>query len=87
MSLIGLGIAGAVSVFGHIRTREYVRRRLRFTSIIEKPGIGLAAGALTTVAVAALPVVGIPTGLILGAGVGTGVAFGAKDAKSRRLED
>jgi hypothetical protein len=71
MGLIGLGIAGAVGVFGHIKSREYVRRKLRFTSFIEKPGIGFAAGAVTAIAVAALPVVGIPTGLIVGAGVGS----------------
>ena len=87
MGLIALGVASAAGVFGHIKTRDFVKRRLRFTSFIDKPGMGLAAGAVTTVAIAALPIVGIPTGLIVGAGVGTGVALGARDAKGRRLED
>lgn len=87
MGLIALGIAGAAGVFGHIKSRDFVKRRLRFTSFVDKPGMGLAAGAVTTVAVAALPVLGIPAGLIVGAGVGTGVAMGARDAKGRRLED
>jgi len=87
MGLIGLGIAGVAGVFGHLKSRDYVRRRLRFTSVIDKPGVGFAAGAVTAIAVAALPVVGIPTGLIIGAGIGTGVSMGAKDAKGNRLED
>lgn len=87
MGLIALGVAGAASVFGHIKTRDFVRRRLRFTSFIDKPGMGLAAGAVTTVAVAALPILTLPVGIIVGAGVGTGVAMGARDARGRRLED
>ena len=87
MGLIALGIAGAAGVFSHIKSRTYVRKKLRFTSIIDKPGIGLAAGAVTAVGLAALPIVTLPIGIIVGAGVGTGVAFGARDAKGGRLED
>lgn len=88
MGLITLGIAGAAGIVGHMKSREFVRRKLRFTSIIDKPGIGIAAGAVTTIGLAALPVVtlGLPA-IIVGAGVGTGVAFGARDARGRRLED
>ena len=83
--LIGLGVAGVVTVVGHLKSRKFVGRRLRFTSIVEKPGIAVAAGVVAAVAaapvVAILPLVGTGTALLFGAGVGTGVALGAKDAK------
>ncbi len=88
MGLITLGIAGAVGIVGHMKSRDYVRRKLRFTTIVDKPGIGVAAGAATAIGLAALPVVtmGLPV-ILVGAGVGTGVAFGAKDARGNRLGD
>ena len=88
MGLITLGIAGAVGVVGHMKSRDYVRRKLRFTTIVDKPGIGVAAGAATAIGLAALPIVtmGLPV-ILVGAGVGTGVAMGAKDARGNRLED
>lgn len=87
--LIGLGIAAGVAgvsgVMGHRFSRDYVRKKLRFTSIVEKPGLGLAAGAVATIAaapvVAIAPFVGVGTALLFGAGVGTGVALGAKEAR------
>ena len=87
MGIILLGIVGAAGVVGHLKSRDYVRRRLRFTNIINKPGIGFIAGAVTAIGVAALPIVGIPAGLIIGAGVGSGVSMGAKDARGNRLGD
>lgn len=89
--LIGLGVAAAVGVFGHIKSRKFVGRKLRFTSVVEKPGIGLAAGVAATIVaspvVALLPLVGVGTAIAFGAGVGTGVAMGASDAKRPLLED
>lgn len=83
--LIGLGIAGVVTVVGHMKSRKFVGKRLRFTSFVEKPGVSVAAGVVAAVAaapvVAFLPLVGTGTALLFGAGVGTGVALGAKDAK------
>jgi len=83
--LIGLGIAGVVTVVGHVKSRKFVGRRLRFTSIVEKPGISIAVGVAAAVVaapiVAVLPLVGTGTALLFGAGVGTGVALGAKDTK------
>jgi len=84
-ALISLGIAGAVTVVGHVKSRKFVGRRLRFTSIVEKPHIPIAAGVVAAVVaapvVAILPLVGTFTAMAFGAGVGTGVAMGAKDAK------
>ncbi len=88
--IIGAGIAAAAGIFGHTSTRSFVGRRLRFTSIVEKPSFGLAAGAVATAVAlpfAALPIVTVTTAIVFGAGVGTGAALGAKDAKRPLLED
>ena len=89
--LIGLGVAAAVGIFGHIRSRKFVGQRLRFTSVIEKPGIGLVAGVIAAILaspiVAVLPIIGTGTAVAFGAGVGTGVVLGARDAKKPLLGD
>ncbi len=89
--LIGLGVAAAVGIVGHMKSRKFVGRKLRFTSVVEKPGIGLAAGVAATIVaspiVAVLPLVGVGTAVAFGAGVGTGVSLGASDAKKPLLED
>ena len=88
--MIALGIAGVAAVGGHLKSRSWVRRKLRYTKTIEKPGLGLAAGVVTSVVaaplVAVLPIVGVGTAIALGAGVGTGVALGAKDARDGKVD-
>ena len=83
--LIAAGIAGASGVFGHIKSRHFVGQKLRYTSVVEKPLLGVWAGVGATVVaapvVALLPIVGAGTAIAIGAGVGTGVALGVKDSK------
>lgn len=83
LELIALGAAGAAGVFGHVKSRDFIRRKLRYTKITEKPamGIGLATGAATVVVVAALPLVSVVPAVVVGAGIGTGVAAGIKQAR------
>ena len=83
LEAIGLGIAGAAGVFGHVKTKGWVRRRLRYTSIVEKPAsvLGLVTGGATAVALGALPVITALPAVIVGVGVGTGVALGARQAR------
>ena len=68
-----------------IRDRHFVGQRLRYTSIVDKPMLGLWAGVGATVVaaplVAVLPIVGAGTAIALGAGVGTGVALGVRDSR------
>ena len=82
---IAAGVAGVSGVMGHRYSRDFVRRTLRFTNVVETPAIGLIAGAAAAVAaapvVAVAPIVGAGTALAFGAGVGTGVARGAKEAR------
>jgi hypothetical protein len=81
--LLALGVAGVTSVWGHVTSRRFVGRRLRYTTIVEKPALGLWAGVGATVlaapVVAVLPIVGAGTAIAIGIGVGTGVALGVKD--------
>ncbi len=85
LELIGITIAGAVGVYGHMKSRKFVRRRLRYTSWVEKPGLGIMAGVAAAVLAAPvagiLPLVGTGTALLFGAGVGTGVSMGAREAR------
>ena len=89
--MIAAGIAGATGLVGHLRSRKFVGQRLRYTSLVEKPMIGVWAGVATTVVaapvVALLPIVGAGTAIAAGIGVGTGVALGVGDAKRPPLLD
>ena len=89
LETIGLGVAGAAGVLGHLKSKDFVRRRLRYTKIVEKSpgGMGLAVGAATAIVaapvVAVLPFVGTGAALLVGLGVGTGVGVGIKQARGR----
>ena len=90
--MLELLIAGAAGVYGHLRSRKFVGRRLRYTTIVEKPALGLWTGVGATILAAPLawlPFVGIGTAIAIGAGVGTGVALGVKDTHEppKLLED
>jgi hypothetical protein len=87
--LIAAGIAGIAGVYGHISSRKFVGKRLRYTNLVEKPMLGVWAGVATTIVaaplVAILPIVGAGTAIAAGLGVGTGVALGVHDAKGPPL--
>lgn len=91
--LLAAGIAGAAGIYGHIKSRSFVGQRLRYTSIVETPALGLWAGVGATVVsgvvVSVLPIVGAGTAIAVGLGVGTGVAVGVKDTEKppKLLED
>jgi hypothetical protein len=91
--LLALGIAGVAGVYGHLTSRRFVGRRLRYTTLVEKPALGLWAGVGATVlaapVVAVLPIVGAGTAIAIGVGVGTGVALGVRDTGEppKLLED
>lgn len=87
LELIPIAIAGAAGVFGHLKSRRFVRRRLRYTSWVDKPYLGILTGVAAAVVAAPIvgfiPFLGLGTGtaLVFGAGVGTGVSMGAKEAR------
>ena len=84
--LLAVGIAGAVSMLGYVKSRKFVRERLRFVDSVQSPAAPFIAGsvaALAAIPFAFLPLVAVPTAVVFGIGVGAGVAAGARD--SRRL--
>ena len=91
--LIATVIAGVAGVLVHMKSRYFVRQKLRYTSIVDKPMLGVWFGIGTTIVVApivaVLPIVGAGTAIAVGIGVGTGVAMGVKDSKrsTKFLED
>ncbi|HEU5209556.1 MAG TPA: hypothetical protein VFU06_09105 [Longimicrobiales bacterium] len=83
--LIGLLAAGTAAGFGYIRSRAFVSHRLRYVDAAHRPSApviaGLAATAIATPVVWALPIVGAGTALVFGAAVGLGTRAGAKETE------
>lgn len=86
--IISIAAAGAATVFGYMQSRSFVRRKLRFVDAVQNgaaPVIaGFAALLVASPVVGLLPFVGMGTAVLFGAGVGVGVAAGAKDVRERR---
>ena len=91
LEIIGLAAAGAAAVVGHTKSKSFVARKLRFTSYVENPALGVIAGVAAAVVaapvVALVPFVGAGTALAFGLGVGTGTALGASRARSGYTSD
>jgi hypothetical protein len=86
--LVGLAVSVAAVLGAHHTTRGFVRARLRYVDAVlsaRAPWVAAAAAAVLAIPVCALlplPFVGIGTGLLIAAGVGTGVRAGARDINS-----
>ena len=87
LELMLLAGTGAVTLFGYVKSRRFVRERLRFVDAAHKPSVPVIAGAAAALAagpvVWLLPLVGAPTALIFGIGVGWGVYHGSRDVRKR----
>jgi hypothetical protein len=87
LELLMAGATGAVTLFGYLKARQFVRDRLRFVDAAHRPSAAVVAGvgaaALATPVVLLLPIVGIPSALIFGVGVGWGVHHGSRDVRKR----
>ncbi len=85
MEFIALLVAGGVAVGGFMKSKQFVRDRLRFVDRVYKrssPWVaGIGAGLLAVPLVAFLPIVGGGTALLFGLGVGLGVRSGVNDLK------
>ena len=80
--IIALGLGG----FGYFTTRRFVRERLRFVDVVQRPAIPVIAGVGTAVAtgvlVAVVPFIGgLAIPVLAGLGIGVGISHGAKDSK------
>jgi hypothetical protein len=85
IDLIWLGLTGAAGVVGYVKTRQFVRKKLRFVDAVEKPATPLIAGTVAALVasplMAILPIVTATSGVLFGLGVGAGVLHGGKDHK------
>ena len=80
--MLGLLIAVGALAGGFVVTRDFVRRRLRFVDVVQKPSAPVVAGVVAAAAVlpvAALPLITMGTAVAFGVGVAGGVASGRKD--------
>lgn len=87
--MLTLIAAVALTAFGFIQTRSFVRRRLAYVDAVQSAAApvlaGAAAFAVALPVMGFLPFVGIGTAILFGAGVGVGVSSGARDTRRRRL--
>lgn len=85
IELVLIGLAGAGILAGYVKTRRFVRERLRFVDAVYRPAAPFVAGGAAAVAAAPLawilPVVGGGTAVLFGAAVGYGVVRGRRDLK------
>ncbi|HLB35338.1 MAG TPA: hypothetical protein VJL31_02075 [Gemmatimonadales bacterium] len=85
LELIMLAAGGVGVVAGYVKSRQFVRQRLRFVDAAHKGSapvvVGIAAAVVATPVVWLLPVLGAGTAVVFGAGVGLGVLHGSRDVK------
>jgi len=88
-SLAGVAITLGATAVGYVQARRFTRRRLQFVDGAQKGIAPVIAGVGTAVVSAIIllfvPFFGAGTALLLGAGVGAGVASGQADIRHRRL--
>lgn len=85
LELILLVAAGGATLAGYVKSRQFVRQKLRFVNAVQRPVAPVVAGAVAALAagpiVWLLPLVGAGTAVVFGVGVGLGVAHGARDVR------
>lgn len=85
--LISIAITAAAGLLGHFLSRDYTANRLKFVDAVQKPSAAWIAGiaafgvGMLIAALPFVPFVTTITAVVLGAGVGTGVASGARRAR------
>lgn len=85
IELILLGLAGAGVLAGYVKTRHFVRDRLRFVDAVHRRSAPFVAGGVAALVAApvawVLPVIGGGSALLFGAAVGWGVRQGRRDIR------
>ena len=88
LDLLAFAATIAVTAFGYITARKYVRDRLKFVDAVQTlkaPVIaGLVAWAVAAPLTWIIPLVGMGTVVLFGAGVALGVRAGARDIRNDR---
>ena len=88
LDFIAFAATIAATALGYVTARKYVRDRLKFVDAIQTlkaPVIaGLVAWAIAAPLTWLLPLVGMGTAVLFGAGVAFGVRAGARDIRIER---
>lgn len=85
--MIELVIAGGLGIYGYMKSRKFVRERLRFVDVVHKPYAPVVGGGVVALAVAAvaaipfIPWVAPVTAVLAGIGIGAGISHGSRDSK------
>lgn len=93
LGAVGLAVTGGSAVFGYLKSRDFVSRRLRFVDAVKSPAAPWVAAGVATAAAAPvvwlLPAAVITGGsaLVFGAAVGIGTRAGVKRLSRPALED
>ena len=86
--VIGLVLGGVAAVAGYVKTRSFVKRRLRYVDSVQKSSVPVLAGAAAAIiaapVVALLPLIGPPAAIAFGVAVGAGTHAGARDIRDNR---
>jgi hypothetical protein len=76
MLIVGLALGAAALAGGYLPTKDFVKRKLRFVEVAQKPAVpviaGVAAAAVAWPIAALLPLITGVTALAFGVGVGAG---------------
>lgn len=87
LEILMAGATGAATLFGYLKSRQFVRDRLRFVEAAHRPAApvvaGVAAAAVAAPVVWILPVIGASAAVIFGLGVGWGAHHGSRDVRRR----
>jgi hypothetical protein len=85
--ILAIVATSLITFFGYTRARDYVSSRLQYVEAVQsrKAAIlaGIAAAVVASPLAMILPVIGLGTALLFGAGVGFGVAAGARQTRRR----
>lgn len=85
LEFLVIGGTALITFGGYLKTRRFVRERLRFVNEAQAPSApfiaGAAAALLAAPVVWLLPLVGAPTAVVFGLGVGWGVYHGGRDVR------
>ena len=87
LELVGFAAAWSAAIIGFVKTRDFVRSRLRYVDGVHRASAPVKAGGaallIATPIVWILPFVGPPTAILFGAAVGAGVVAGRRDIRKQ----
>ena len=85
--LLGLAAAGSAAVLGYVKTRDFVRDRLRYVDRVHEPSAAFKAGGaallVATPIVWLVPFIGAPTAILFAFSVAAGVRSGSNEIRKR----